>query len=101
MAHFTAVARAKSIVRVDRTEAFKVHRHVVQGLTVETTSLQLNHYPIQSQSFFERIKMTRGAADTPEHESVRDRAYFEKYDFKDYEDFALRDLLVNDRRRRG
>ena len=91
----------KSIVSVDRTEAFKVHRHVVQGTTIETTSLQLNHYPIQSQSFFERIKMTRGAADTPEHESVRDKVYFEKYDFKDYEDFALRDLVVNDRKRRG
>jgi hypothetical protein len=90
----------KSFVRVDRTEAFKVHRHVVLGTTHEASSLQLNHYPIQSLSFFERVKMTRGAADTPVHENVRDRVYFEKYDFKDYEDFALRDMVVNERRRR-
>jgi hypothetical protein len=39
--------------------------------------VQLNHYPIQSLDFFQKVKMTRGAADT--NENVRDMNYFHKY----------------------
>jgi len=42
----------KSIVRVDRTEAFKVHRHVVHGTTVEATAIQLNPLPYPEPELF-------------------------------------------------
>ena len=40
--------------------------------------LQLNHYPVQSLTFFETVKMKRGAADTRDNEWIRTRAYFDK-----------------------
>ena len=40
--------------------------------------LQLNHYPVQSLTFFEAVKMKRGAADTRDNEFIRTRAYFDK-----------------------
>lgn len=40
--------------------------------------LQLNHYPVQSLTFFETVKMKRGAADTRDNEFIRTRAYFDK-----------------------
>ncbi len=60
--------------------------------------LQLNHYAIQSWRFFEAVKMTRGAADVREHERVRDRAYFDRYDVREAEDVSLRDYVAAARR---
>lgn len=39
----------------------------------------LNHYPLQSEEFFQKIKMKRGSANTSKHENVRDDEYFQKY----------------------
>jgi hypothetical protein len=52
--------------------------------------LHLNHYAIQSWEFFEKIKMTRGAADTILSNNVRNKQYFESYDHKDREDDELK-----------
>ena len=57
--------------------------------------IKLNHYPIQSLEFFKTIKMTRGAADTQNHENIRDINYFNKYDFRDICDETLKNLLLN------
>jgi hypothetical protein len=46
----------------------------------DITRFQLNHFPIQSLSFFTSVKMTRGDAATPMHEHVRDMNYFQRYD---------------------
>lgn len=63
--------------------------------------LQLNHYPIQSWSYFESIKMKRGAADLAEYEKVRDKAYFEKYDFHEFKDTLLQDYVRRARANEG
>lgn len=42
--------------------------------------LHLNHYAIQSLQWFMEVKSTRGAADTKEHDNVRNEAYFHNYD---------------------
>ena len=63
--------------------------------------LQLNHYTVQSWEFFESVKMRRGAADVADSENVRDRAYFEKYDFREVEDTALRDFVARARANAG
>jgi len=57
---------------------------------------RLNHYTIQSKEFFEKVKMTRGAADLIENENVRDWNYFDKYnDNTDYEDNDLKNMILN------
>jgi hypothetical protein len=68
------------------------HRCNVSGNTIECPpGIQINHYAIQSKEFFEKVKMTRGAVETPIN--VRDWGYFERYDHKEEEDTKLKDLL--------
>ena len=68
------------------------HRCNVSGRTDQCPSgIQINHYAIQSKEFFEKVKMTRGAVETPIN--VRDWAYFERYDHKEEEDTKLKDLV--------
>ena len=58
---------------------------------------RLNHYPIQSKDFFEKVKMTRGAADQLANENVRDWNYFNSYNQNnDYEDNDLKNMILND-----
>jgi len=51
--------------------------------------LQLNHYAIQSWTFFERVKMTRGDVLSSVSEHVRDLNYFKAYDINEIEDDEL------------
>ena len=41
-------------------------------------SIRLNHYPIQSEEYFKKVKMTRG--DAHFRENIRDMNYFKAYD---------------------
>lgn len=55
---------------------------------------RLNHYPLQSEEFFNKIKMTRGSANTSQHEHVRDYEYFQKYNSNtDFLDTGLKDMV--------
>ena len=45
----------------------------------ENNLVRLYHYPIQSLEFFQKVKMTRGAADGEMNEYVRNMTYFEDY----------------------
>ena len=57
---------------------------------------RLNHYPIQSKDFFEKVKMTRGDVNAETLNNVRDWNYFEKYNLKtDYEDNDLKNMILN------
>ena len=40
----------------------------------------LNHYPLQSMEYFTKVKMTRGDVSAGEFDTVRDLAYFHRYD---------------------
>lgn len=80
----------KALVRPKCIAKLKIHSHVTcEGENVYDTVLQLNHYAIQSYSFFSRIKMTRGSANNAVFDKVRNEEYFLLYDFKDYEDLQL------------
>ena len=69
-----------------------LHSSAVTGQTIPCPpGIQLNHYAIQSREFFEKVKMTRGAAD--QIVNVRDWNYFNNYDFKDQEDTQLKQLV--------
>jgi hypothetical protein len=58
--------------------------------------IKLNHYPIQSQEFFRKVKMTRGDVDNGGSENVRNITYFNSYDKKsDSNDEALKNIILN------
>lgn len=84
-------AQVKSIFRADRLKDFDVHFHKVDGESVHDWSFIINHYAIQSWKFFERVKMTRGDVNLYVQQVgiVRDRAYFDKYDYNEVEDTRL------------
>ena len=94
----------KCIVRTKFLMKFNIHSHVVtndnyvipcNGLSkihpnnsfvkiseeiLQTSYLHLNHYAIQSYDWFMRVKSTRGAADQLVNETVRNEAYFRRFD---------------------
>jgi hypothetical protein len=79
----------KTIFRSDMLLDFDVHSHKMkEGDLKFAHDIILNHYAIQSLSFFEKVKMTRGDVNNYLHD-VRDYAYFNKYDHKDIDDFLL------------
>ena len=57
--------------------------------------IKLNHYPLQSIEFFQKVKMTRGAADTGLCDNVRNMDYFNNYDFKEMCDETLKNIILN------
>lgn len=83
--------QVKSIFKSDKFVDFDVHFHQVNGNSVYDMDMLINHYAIQSWKFFERVKMTRGDVNLYAQTVgvVRDRAYFDKYDYKDKIDDRL------------
>jgi hypothetical protein len=57
--------------------------------------IRLNHYPIQSLEFFEKVKMTRGDVDCKEFDNLRDLSYFDKYDYNENIDETLKNIIIN------
>lgn len=55
--------------------------------------LQINHYPIMSREYYNKVKKTRGDVYTKNHNSARDDAYFTKYDNNKVSDTALADQV--------
>lgn len=84
-------SQVKSIFKGNDLIDFDVHNHKVKGSSVIDESLLINHYAIQSWKFFERVKMTRGDADLYAQYVglVRDKDYFDKYDYNDIIDDKL------------
>ena len=57
--------------------------------------IRLNHYPIQSLEFFQKVKMTRGAADSENSNNIRDMNYFISYNFSEVNDETLKNIILN------
>ena len=55
--------------------------------------LQLNHYPIMSEEYFQKVKIPRGDAFTQTNENARDMDYYRRYDKNDVKDTKLADLV--------
>ena len=75
--------------------------HAVTGARSERTVsdnelFHLNHYPIQSLEYFQKVKMTRGDATKSSNNLVRNMAYFQHYDADcSQEDRLLADLVAS------
>ena len=47
---------------------------------IKHMKIRINHYQIQSEEYFMNIKATRGAADSNQHNNIRNKIYFDNYD---------------------
>jgi len=56
--------------------------------------LQLNHYPVMSEEYFKKVKMTRGDAFTGNYETARNMDYFIRYDNNNIDDEKLANLVT-------
>jgi hypothetical protein len=56
---------------------------------IENSALHLNHYAIQSFDWFMRVKATRGDINAARNENVRNKEYFQEYNFNEIEDLEL------------
>uniref|UniRef100_A0A6C0KW93 Glycosyltransferase 2-like domain-containing protein n=1 Tax=viral metagenome TaxID=1070528 RepID=A0A6C0KW93_9ZZZZ len=108
----------KCIVRTTHLKQFAIHSHEmlnknhitsdntinnlhsdvnfskIDETILENSYLHLNHYAIQSYDWFMKVKATRGAADNPKSENVRNNHYFVSYDIvsNDMDDFELKEI---------
>ena len=67
--------------KINKTEDIDIHNveNISKSIT-ENEKIRLNHYPIQSVEFFEKVKMTRGDVASRDWDNIRDMNYFYKYD---------------------
>ena len=57
--------------------------------------LQINHYPIMSKEYYDKVKKTRGDVYTKNHNSARDDDYFNRYDNNKVEDKNLANQVIS------
>jgi glycosyltransferase involved in cell wall biosynthesis len=88
----------KCIFKSATLQSFNVHENYVHGQTVHLSysevnpsDLVINHYCIQSQDFFMKVKSTRGDINNwfDHCKLKRDLQYFEGYDINELEDLQL------------
>ena len=78
----------------DPVEVHSLKNHKEQVNVTSSDFIKLNHYPIQSLEYFQKVKMTRGDVASQGWENIRDMNYFQSYD-KDatYLDDTLKNLI--------
>lgn len=85
----------KNLFRSSCLNALDIHTHNVSGISsnysaeIEAPLFLLNHYVIQSKSFFTNVKSTRGDVNKIVDTSFRDMNYFKRYDHNDTLDTRL------------
>jgi len=57
---------------------------------LETQSLHLNHYRIQSWEFYKKVKMTRGDGFLKNYNHIRTKKFFKAFDYHDMKDTELK-----------
>jgi hypothetical protein len=70
---------------------------------LSNSSLHLNHYAIQSEELFRKVKMRRGDVNASEYAATRDMGYFRSYDLNELtdEELAVRSRLRHSRSTRS
>jgi hypothetical protein len=104
---------SKTIVRIIYLNKFVIHSHSTFNLNritsdntldkicknndftltsesiLNTSYLHLNHYAIQSYTWFMNVKTTRGSANSKTGDNDRTESYFKEFDINDKEDLEL------------
>jgi glycosyltransferase involved in cell wall biosynthesis len=91
----------KAIVNTSMTESLAVHDHNHKSrnnIIMNPDELNLNHYPIMSEEYFKKVKMTRGdVASSDAHlQTIRDMKYFSEFDHTELYDDELKKLVSNE-----
>ena len=60
---------------------------------IENSALHLNHYAIQSLNWFMKVKATRGDNCSARNDNVRNKDYFNEYNFNDMDDNELSNII--------
>lgn len=69
----------KQIVNCDNVNTLIIHHHnYSKGSLATLPELACNHYCTMSREYWRDVKMTRGAADNPLHENIRQMDEFDK-----------------------
>lgn len=80
-----------------------IESHQIQIHSIESESNQfdgseifaLNHYPIQSWEYFQKVKIRRGDSNSASLDNVRDEKYFKHYDEDTtFEDIDLQQMIL-------
>lgn len=98
-------ANIKWIIKCRKFHAKHIRLHVVKAhhlneqeqarIVTDNEGIHLNHYPIQSKEFFDKVKKTRGDAYNRKSNSVRNDDYFKFYDSDTtFNDTSLRDMII-------
>jgi len=80
---------------IDNSSRICIHNLIdinVKRKRIANKLIQLNHYPIQSLEFFQKVKMTRGCA--TRNVNVRDLNYFKSYDKREFCDEILKNIII-------
>lgn len=95
-ASLSDLINAKGIVRTKAIKQLCIHEHQMAfGRTVvEYDAVHLNHYPLMSREYFEKVKMGRGDVNEPLFDNVRNWTYFQAFDKREVHDAELADLVV-------
>lgn len=92
--HTKYIVKPDKIGDINNINIHEVHN--INNAIFVNDRIHLNHYPIQSLEFFEKVKMKRGAADGAAHENIRDMTYFDKYNENTtFEDNLLKNIVLN------
>jgi hypothetical protein len=77
----------KWIIRAKKIKGRYINQHKIRNNIVkdrkiirDNTNFHLNHYPIQSKEYFDKVKKTRGDVATERFDNIRDDNYFNGYD---------------------
>jgi hypothetical protein len=85
----------KSIINISVTPNVDIHNHIhTSGKGINNPKeLALNHYPLMSQEYYTKIKMTRGDSNNSAYNNARDWQYFLDNDNNELYDSELSDLI--------
>lgn len=88
----------KCIFQTKYIQSSQVGLHTIEGEPNQMDGsdiFRLNHYPIQSWEYFQKVKMSRGDASSSSVDNIRDEKYFQKYD-KDttFKDVDLQQMVL-------
>ena len=83
MRHPSSPETTKWIAQTAKIDVSMIHIHHVLNnfnYAIVDDVINVNHYPIQSSEFFEKVKMQRGDVNLPEFQTGRNWGYFNMYD---------------------
>lgn len=89
------ICRTSCLKEFSQLQIHKIKKACSSRTISANETFQMNHYMIQSREYFSKVKMPRGDAYNPIHDSTRNWEYFEKIDQNcTVNDFTLRDRVA-------